>query len=92
MYRSIVSLPQVESKSQYLGEKIWGSTKHNDYSHYWMIESWNKSDSKKLLNVYAICLSGVEGKTTSVIQYVTIPANATGRAAVPSYGVNGLII
>jgi hypothetical protein len=64
-------------------QKIWASTKYNDYSQYWMVESWNKSDSKKLLNVYAVCLSGVEGKTTSVIEYVTIPANTTGHAAVP---------
>ncbi|MFN2270003.1 MAG: hypothetical protein ACK2US_04140 [Anaerolineae bacterium] len=65
-------------------QKIWASTKYNDYSQYWVVESWNKSDSKKLLNVYAICLSGVEGKTTSVIEYVTIPANTTGRAATPA--------
>jgi hypothetical protein len=64
-------------------QKIWGSTKYNDYSQYWIVESWNKSGSKKLLNVYAICLSGVEGKTTSVIKYATIPANTTGHAAVP---------
>ena len=65
-------------------QKIWASTKYNDYSQYWLVESWNKSDSKKLLNVYAICLSGVEGKTTSVIEYVTIPAYAAGQAAVPT--------
>jgi len=65
-------------------QKVWASTKYNDYSQYWMVESWNKSGSKKLLNVYAICLSGIEGKTTSVIEHVTIPANTTGRAAVPT--------
>lgn len=64
-------------------QKIWASTKYNDYSQYWMVESWNKSASKKLLNVYAICLSGIEGETTSVIKHVTIPANTTGHAAVP---------
>ena len=72
-------------------QKIWASTKYNDYSQYWMVESWNKSDSKKLLNVYAICLSGVEGRTTSVIKYVTIPANTTGHAAVPTCGSDRLV-
>jgi hypothetical protein len=72
-------------------QKIWASTKYNDYSQYWLVESWNTSALKKPLTVYAVCLSGVEGKTTSVIKYVTIPANTTGHAAVPKCGSDQLV-
>jgi hypothetical protein len=47
----------------------------------WRVYAKNNSGSGKLLNAYAICLSGVTATTTQQLQQTTVSANSSGNAA-----------
>ncbi|MFH2102351.1 MAG: NBR1-Ig-like domain-containing protein [Chloroflexota bacterium] len=55
----------------------------------WQVYARNTSGAAKLVNVYAICLSGTTGTTAQVLQNVSISASSTGttQAACPAGGL-----